>query len=58
MTDLPNGTRRETAQRLLDSYDSRVRGGYRNQQIAARESLARRCGMGVRELRRWLKANQ
>lgn len=51
---LPNGRSREDAIDLLAAYDSRVFGGYKNQVIAAREKLALRCGMGVRDLRRWL----
>lgn len=53
---LPNGTPRDLAERRLAMYDMRVQGGYKNQVIAEREALARQCGMGVRELRRWLAA--
>lgn len=55
---LPNGLARDEALRLLALYDARVSGGYRNQVIAARDTLARRCGMGVRELRKWLAENE
>lgn len=51
---LPNGLPRESAERYLALYDARTHAGYKNQVIAARESLARFCGMGVRDLRRWL----
>lgn len=61
MTDtiatLPNGCRQDRAERLLAAYDSRMRGGYKNQQIAARQQLKHATGMGVRELRRWLHEN-
>lgn len=55
---LPNGLPLREAERLLALYDSRVRGGYKNQVIAARETLTLRCGMGVRELRRWLEEEE
>lgn len=51
---LPNGCSRETAERSLAMYDVRVSGGYKNQVIAARNTVRARTGMGVRDLRRWL----
>lgn len=48
---------RGRAVELLALYDARVRGGYANQQIAARERVARITGMTVRDLRRWLREN-
>ena len=55
---LPNGCDRARAERLLGLYDMRARGGYRNQQIAARDALRAATGMGVRELRQWLRDNR
>lgn len=52
---LPNGCSRELAERKLEIYDLRRRGGYKNQEIAARDSVRISTGMTVRELRKWLK---
>lgn len=57
LNTLPNGCTLERAERLLAAYDSRMRGGYRNQQIAARDSLRFATGMTVRQLREWLRDN-
>lgn len=54
---LPCGRPREMAERALAMYDARRQGGYKNQQIAAREQVRRVSGMGVRDLRKWLAAN-
>lgn len=54
---LPNGARRDAAERALALYDARAAGGYKNQQIAARQAVKSRSGMGVRELRKWLAEN-
>lgn len=58
MNALPNGCSRGRAERLLVIYDGYRTYGYKNQQIAAGSSLRRACGMGVRDLRRWLLENQ
>ena len=57
MMSLPNGRSREAAESALALYDARARGGYKNQQIAARDRVRSVSGMGVRELRTWLKEN-
>ena len=53
--ELPNGCTVKRARDLLYRYDERRRGGYKNQQIAARNQLKMVTGMGVRELREWLR---
>lgn len=53
--NLPNGLPRADAVRLLADYDLRRKHGYKNQEIAVRAKLARRCGMGVRDLRKFLR---
>lgn len=54
---LPNGTDRASAQRYLDLYDMRRRGGYKNQIIAARNQATVMTGMTIRDLRKWLRDN-
>lgn len=54
---LPNGLLRAEAKRLLRGYDEKRKHAYKNQEIAARETLRMRCGMGVRDLRKWLREN-
>lgn len=54
---LPNGRSRARAEAALALYDQRMAGGYKNQQIAARQQVKSRSGMNVRELRKWLAEN-
>lgn len=53
--ELPNGCTVQRASDLLSVYDMRRRHGYQNQIIAARRQLTHATGMGVRELRGWLR---
>lgn len=48
---------RERAEAVLLAYDYRRKGGYKNQVIAARDQVKMTTGLGVRDLRAWLKAN-
>ena len=43
------------AQQRLAQYDMKREYGYKNQVIAARNAVKRTTGMGVRELRVWLR---
>jgi hypothetical protein len=56
-TTLPNGCPRELAEDKLEMYEIRKMGGYKNQVIAARNSVRYTTGMNVRDLRRWLAEN-